>query len=699
MKAVTLFALAIFAATATAQLSVVIPNGTEDTEGSSSNAFPWGRGGAGLRIQTIYDSSHFTSQGINFPIIINRLRWRPNTGTASNASSYPLGTTISLSTCPVDQSAASTSFASNQGADLTVCYSGPVAWPAAPASTGPCPFLIDIPLTTPFVYDPTLGDLNIDTDLPVQTFTGTALQLDVHTSAPQACRVYLSTGYPAGAGTINLNHGVVVDVGFVPVGGGLVAAFTGSVRAGPTPLTVSFTDTSYSSDAAGVLSWAWDFDGDSIVDSTVQNPTFTYTNCGTFNVSLTVTDASHAPNTKTRSNYIVTDVVAPSFTQAALGGGVVQFTDTSVPAPTSWAWDFDGDNVVDSTVQNPIWAYSTTCSAPYLVTLSVNRLCRGPYTSTQFSSGAGLATSTLAGGNGNSSATEVGNMFDIQVTNPQGINLCGMQVAPYSFSGGFTASLYVTPGTYVGKNLTAAPWRLIGTGNGTTAAGPFANPVMCWVPFADLVYLPPGNYGVAVYLKRTPTATVNIAYSNGPIGPVVTPDVTFFPSPGTAPGIAQLGLFSGGTTAGRVWNGQFVYTVNSEAAFGFMAPGCAGTLGISAQTVAHRPIVGQVMDIALDKLPQSVAIMFLGLSNSTAVFGSLPFDLTPFGAPGCLARVSTDANFFVGGAGNTANWVVPIPNVGAIIGMPIYTQAFVPDPALNLVNGSMSDAAAGIVGN
>ncbi len=38
---------------------------------------------------------------------------------------------------------------------------------------------------------------------------------------------------------------------------------------------------------------------------------------------------------------------------------VVQFTDTSTNAPTSWQWDFDNDGTVDSTLQNPTHTYAT----------------------------------------------------------------------------------------------------------------------------------------------------------------------------------------------------------------------------------------------------------------------------------------------------------------------------------------------------
>ena len=41
----------------------------------------------------------------------------------------------------------------------------------------------------------------------------------------------------------------------------------------PSPLLVQFTDTTFTSDPGGVTSWAWDLDGDNVVDSTQQNMT------------------------------------------------------------------------------------------------------------------------------------------------------------------------------------------------------------------------------------------------------------------------------------------------------------------------------------------------------------------------------------------------------------------------------------------
>jgi formylglycine-generating enzyme required for sulfatase activity len=65
-----------------------------------------------------------------------------------------------------------------------------------------------------------------------------------------------------------------------------VANFSASLTIGRVPLVVRFTDTS----SGGVGAWRWDFDNDGIVDSTVQNPTHTYTVPGQYAVRLDVSN-------------------------------------------------------------------------------------------------------------------------------------------------------------------------------------------------------------------------------------------------------------------------------------------------------------------------------------------------------------------------------------------------------------------------
>ena len=50
LLSVSVVALAALAPSALAQLRHVIPNGMDIAEGSTSNAFPWGRGTGGIRL-------------------------------------------------------------------------------------------------------------------------------------------------------------------------------------------------------------------------------------------------------------------------------------------------------------------------------------------------------------------------------------------------------------------------------------------------------------------------------------------------------------------------------------------------------------------------------------------------------------------------------------------------------------------------
>ncbi|HEX6810609.1 MAG TPA: hypothetical protein VF384_03195 [Planctomycetota bacterium] len=208
---------------ATAQSTIVIPNGTAAVEGDDFNNFPWGRGGTGLLHQCIYDPVNFTAQGVTTPIVITRLRWRPDDMRSSVASAYAVGGSIRLSTCPLASTAATQVFANQRGPDYTTVWSGPVSWPAFAATPGPCPFHFDFPLTTPFTYNPAAGALNIEVDLPIQGFSGTTpLQLDVMTFGSNASRVWLSSGYVNGGPNATTPfpvwspHGLVVEVTYAP---------------------------------------------------------------------------------------------------------------------------------------------------------------------------------------------------------------------------------------------------------------------------------------------------------------------------------------------------------------------------------------------------------------------------------------------------------------------------------------------------
>ncbi len=147
------------------------------------------------------------------------------------------------------------------------------------------------------------------------------------------------------------------------------ADFAASPTAGLAPLTVTFTDAT----TGTATSWEWDFDNNSVVDSTAQNPTYIYNNPGTYTVKLTV-DGPGGTDTVTKTDYIAVYAPADADFTASTTSGVaplnVTFTDASTGTIASWEWDFDNNGVVDSTAQNPTHIY--TNPGTYTVKLGIS---------------------------------------------------------------------------------------------------------------------------------------------------------------------------------------------------------------------------------------------------------------------------------------------------------------------------------------
>ena len=143
-----------------------------------------------------------------------------------------------------------------------------------------------------------------------------------------------------------------------------VSNFSANVTEGAVPLTVNFTDHSLNSPD----SWKWDFgDGN---NSTSQNPAYTYSSAGTYNVSLNATNIAGSDIT-TKTAYISVYITpVANFTASVTSGTAplsVSFTDLSNNTPTSWLWNFgDGSN---STSQNPTHSY--TAAGSYNITMNV----------------------------------------------------------------------------------------------------------------------------------------------------------------------------------------------------------------------------------------------------------------------------------------------------------------------------------------
>jgi glucose/arabinose dehydrogenase len=131
-----------------------------------------------------------------------------------------------------------------------------------------------------------------------------------------------------------------------------IASATGSPTNGPVPLTVSFDGSGSSDPEGGPLTYAWDLDGDGAFDdSSAVKPTRTYTQPGTYNARLRVTDnqnqsATSAPITISANNTPPTATIdAPAAGTKWKVGDLISFAGSATdaqqgtlpPSALSWA--------------------------------------------------------------------------------------------------------------------------------------------------------------------------------------------------------------------------------------------------------------------------------------------------------------------------------------------------------------------------
>jgi PKD repeat protein len=187
------------------------------------------------------------------------------------------------------------------------------------------------------------------------------LLLDISGQARPTSRALKDVGCDEYTNGIAINRPLTLaDVGPSYLGGpggvtSPVASFTGTPTSGPTPLSVTFTNTSTGQTGLS----HWDF-GNGALNSNALSFSRSFTT-GTYTVSLIVTNAGGS-STNTKTAYITVLPLSPvaSFTATPTNGVAplnVTFTDGSSNSPTSWVWDF-GDGGA-SPLQNPSHGYTT----------------------------------------------------------------------------------------------------------------------------------------------------------------------------------------------------------------------------------------------------------------------------------------------------------------------------------------------------
>lgn len=331
-----------------------------------------------------------------------------------------------------------------------------------------------------------------------------------------------------------------------------VADFSGSVLSGCAPLRVNFKDLS----SGDPKYWDWDLGNNQL--SKVQNPSVTYSQPGTYTVTLVVRNQSGA-NAVTKTEYI-TVYPSPSasltadITTACLPASV-QFTgtaSTTVGTISEWSWDF-GDGAT-SNQQNPQHTYTET--GYYNVAL------------------------TVTSSNGCSR----------RVSRPRYIRMVSGIVADFVNT---SPAECKPPFGIAFTNESSGPGRLTYTwdfGNGSTADS--ANPVVNYAADGDYTVqlITQSNYGCKDTVQKTVTVITYAAGFNSPDSSCLVEPVNF--QNVSAPGAGSLlwdfgdGTQSAEANPVKTYAAAGTYTVNLVSNYGH----CSDTASKAIKITPKAPV-------------------------------------------------------------------------------------------------------------
>jgi len=134
-------------------------------------------------------------------------------------------------------------------------------------------------------------------------------------------------------------------------------------------VATQFTDSS-SISSGSITDWSWNF-GDGSPADTIQNPSHTYANGGSYNVILTVTSITGCQGSDTLAIMVYPTPVAAFFAPNVCLGDVTAFQNQSTISSgtiSSYAWDFGNFSQIN-TSQNPNYVYAAP--GVFAVTLTV----------------------------------------------------------------------------------------------------------------------------------------------------------------------------------------------------------------------------------------------------------------------------------------------------------------------------------------
>lgn len=232
--------------------------------------------------------------------------------------------------------------------------------------------------------------------------------------------------------TITNPFGVSTALSWVNVSGTPpIAGFTYSPSSGPTPLTVSFTDTSITN----ITAWNWTFGAANY--SSLQNPSYEFVGAGNYSVTLQVTNAS---GTNSTTKYVLVN----SLTDPNLNS-TLEYAVTATPQINNQT-PITGTIKLSEVNTNTTWVKINATWDPKYFGVSDIRV------NTSEISGASLASSEIHNG-----------YFIANVSKSAGMEFAAPGKSLIDFN--ITMTKYAAPGTAAAFNFTSANSQYYDIGN------------------------------------------------------------------------------------------------------------------------------------------------------------------------------------------------------------------------------------------
>jgi hypothetical protein len=137
-----------------------------------------------------------------------------------------------------------------------------------------------------------------------------------------------------------------------------------------------------------------------------------------------------------------------------------------------------------------------------------------------------------------------------------------------------------------------------------------------------------------------------------------------------------------------------VARVGPTSTYVSFASGCAGTLPATRLVPRDTPRIGETLEVTLFDLPMHAAFLMCSWNRLQS-----PLGLDPVGVPGCSLQIDPQYYVFLAGSNQQAKHRLAIPNYTGLVGLHLFSQAVVLDPAANALGVVMSDAAEAVIGN